>query len=161
MVFDQREVSEKSKLAVSKRVHSELRTATPTAPWDSYPDTLAGTHQGYFLLAIRDWSAKSQLLRSLRELKLITIQLEHFACPAGCCRYSTLCEMGPFYINFLKGLTPEGLSLPFRESRNGQGNPKVVVKGLLNAVERKLVYKDFGFEGAGEDRPEQDEPAED
>lgn len=146
VVFDQRDVSEESKLAASKKVHAKCNTSS-----NGFIRSKAEIHGEYSYLAWMVWSAKLELLRSLPHLSLITVQLENFACPGGCCRYIALREAGSFYKYVLKGLTPKGLPLLFRGSNNGQGNPRVVVKGLLNAAERDLIHGEFGFGVAEEE----------
>ena len=142
VVFDQRDVSEESKLAASRSVHEKYTTFVKSA---------AEIHVKYAYLSWMVWSAKSELLRSLPLLSSITVQLENFACPGGCCRYWALNEAGCLYNYFLKDLTPEGLPLLFRGSNIGQRKPRVVVKGLLNAAERELIHGKLGFEEAEEE----------
>ena len=129
--FDQQEASEEYAITLFNETFDEI-------------------HARYQYAAERKWSAKSQLLRSLPQLNLITVQLRSFSCPGGCCRYKQLCEAGAFYMHFLKDLTPEALPLLFRGSGKGQEKPEVVVKGLRTAAEQELIHEKFGFEKAEE-----------
>ena len=76
----------------------------------------------------------------MKHLKTITIDLENFACPSGCCRSRLWKRAGVFHQHFLKNLRPK--TLP-KYAEKGRLMPQVYVRGCLNEDERKLVCEDL------------------
>lgn len=90
------------------------------------------------------WNARTLLCLHLPYVKTITLDLENFACPAGCCRLN-LCKPNArfgFHAAILEGLDGRELERDFGE---GEMVPKVYVKGLLNEQEDDLFYKELKF----------------
>lgn len=75
-------------------------------------------------------------------VKTITLDLENFACPGGCCRLRLCKPNGKFYTRFLFMLRGKELKKHFG---TGVMLPKVYVKGLLNEQEREMFYTTLGF----------------
>lgn len=148
IAFDHRDLPFDDKKAISRYYHDKVENI---AMADIAADNI---HRDYLGLAARTWAQKSRLLLSLQHARSITVQLEEFFCPSGCCRSALLCDTGAFYRKFLKRLTARELRLSFPALSAGDDaweEPKVFVRGLRNDVERKLVYSDYGFEEVKEE----------
>lgn len=150
MVFDQRELSAARKTAISRRHHSKTDFSSASVDVDG---ARARAIHSEFLLDVNDiWrQAWDSLSLHLGAVKEITIDLNNFACPSGCCRLKLLqIRSRPgLHAHFLKNLQPKKLAARMKKQKLPM--PQVFIRGLLTQAERDLIIGDMGFTEAPRD----------
>ena len=141
IAFDQRDLSPSAKARISTKIHSN-----PTRMYAS--GDVAGAraraiHSTMQSKMNKIWRlAYSSLLKHLPHAKTLTIDLEYFACPAGCCRIKILRRTTPFFKIILKHLRPKVIA---KLAKKGETVPQVFIRGLVNQEERDYVIRELGF----------------
>ena len=84
LAFDQRDVKDSEKLAICKEVH-----AKPPESWTEENVDMArfkAIHSGYLKKQGARWIMVRRAVSLMKNLQLVTIDLENLFCPTGCCR---------------------------------------------------------------------------
>ena len=125
MVFDQYDVPEEQRMAIQKAAHSRSEESWDVE--DIYLTRLRSIHLDCLHAAYGIWRGIQEVIIKLMETSNITLDLENFYCPSGCCRSELLRSRADFHDAFLYLV---------------EVSPSMVIKGLLNDEERDLIRGD-------------------
>lgn len=120
IAFDQRDLPEERKMAIYKAAHAKSEES-----WNVKATQEArarAIHRDCLFAAYQIWGRRKGVVWRLTAASSITVDLENFYCPSGCCRSKLLRSSGLFDSPFLSWILSS-----------------TVIKGQLNDEERAIL----------------------
>lgn len=119
---------------------TQAQLLNPTARQWEHHERVEASHELEFRgLQISIETAASMLSRLLPQLSNLVIDVTNLYCPHGCCRQRVMTDW--FQNLFMRRIG--------YEVAMGSLVSRIVFKGLINTTEKKLVYREWGFQKDG------------
>ena len=127
------------RLSMASSMHEpnfDFGYSVPLTEDEKNSERMLHIHQMCIAQIFQAWNEKVDMLKTMKNLRSVGVDLEELFCPTGCCRIGLLDE------------TPVRRLLKYLSESDEpfvHGRPLVVFEGLRGEKEENIIYNEYGF----------------